>query len=40
MMTRILTLLLLLATSLCLAGCNAKRTGVYLWPPAMDVNDP
>ncbi len=33
-------LLMLLAIGLGLAACGARRTQVYLWPPAADVNDP
>jgi hypothetical protein len=37
---RISVLLMLFAIGLCLAACGARRTEVYLWPPAADVADP
>jgi hypothetical protein len=37
---RIPILLTLLAIGLGLAACAARRTEVYLWPPATDVADP
>jgi hypothetical protein len=38
--TRISILLLLLAIGLGLTGCGARRSDVWLWPPADDVADP
>jgi hypothetical protein len=38
MAMRIPVLLVLLAVGL--AACGARRTEVYLWPPASDVADP
>ena len=40
MIMRIVIVFVLLAAGIGLAGCDAKRTQVWLWPPAMDVNDP
>jgi hypothetical protein len=37
---RIAVLLMLLAIGVGLAACGARRTEVYLWPPAEDVADP
>jgi hypothetical protein len=37
---RVPILLTLLAIGLGLAACGARRTDVYLWPPAADVADP
>jgi hypothetical protein len=36
----IAVLLLLLAIGLGVVACGARRTEVYLWPPAADVADP
>jgi len=33
-------LLALLGVGLGLSACGARRTEVYLWPPAIDVADP
>jgi hypothetical protein len=40
MRKRVPILLTLLAIGLGLAACCARRTEVYLWPPAVDVADP
>ena len=36
---RIAVLLMLLAIGLGVVACGARRTEVYLWPPAADVAD-
>jgi hypothetical protein len=37
---RIAVLLMLLGISFGVVACGARRTEVYLWPPAADVADP
>jgi hypothetical protein len=40
MAMRMAVLLMLLAMGLGLVACGARRTEVWLWPPANDVADP
>jgi predicted small lipoprotein YifL len=40
MRKRVPILLTLLVIGVGLAACGARRTDVYLWPPAADVADP